>query len=111
MINGIKPEISTKTKVNSTNTFDEAMDKFCSRLEENTKHEVARFKFMDKVTYKPDGGRKFIKVKYYTDRINTEYNDDGGEHEYDMLDVDEFDPIVESFKELDMNNIGVAYNG
>ena len=35
-------------------------------------------------------------------------DDDGGEHEYDMLDVDEFDPIVESFKELDMNNIGVA---
>ena len=35
-------------------------------------------------------------------------DDDGGEHEYDILDVDEFDPIVESFKELDMNNIGVA---
>ena len=35
-------------------------------------------------------------------------DDDGGEHEYDMLDIDEFDPIVESFKELDMNNIGVA---
>ena len=35
-------------------------------------------------------------------------DDDGGEHEFDILDVDEFDPIVESFKELDMNNIGVA---
>ena len=35
-------------------------------------------------------------------------DDDGGEHEFDILDIDEFDPIVESFKELDMNNIGVA---
>ena len=28
---------------------------------------------MDKVTFKPDGGRKYIKVKYYTDRIDTDY--------------------------------------
>ena len=35
-------------------------------------------------------------------------DEDGGEHEFDILDIDEFDPIVESFKELDMNNIGVA---
>ena len=35
-------------------------------------------------------------------------DDDGGEHEFDILDIDEFDPIVDSFKELDMNNIGVA---
>ena len=77
MINGIKPTITTKTQVGSTSTFDEAMNNFCSKLTENTKPEVARFNHMDKVTYKPDGGRKFIKVKYYTDRINTEYNDDG----------------------------------
>ena len=77
MINGIKPTITTKTQVGSTSTFDEAMNNFCSKLTENTKPEVARFNHMDKVTYKPDGGRKYIKVKYYTDRINTEYNDDG----------------------------------
>ena len=35
-------------------------------------------------------------------------DEDGGEHEFDILDIDEFDPIVDSFKELDMNNIGVA---
>ena len=74
MINGIKPTLTTTTKLGIKPTsFDEAMDKFCSKLEENTKYEVARFKFMDKVTYKPDGGRKFIKVKYYTDRVETDY--------------------------------------
>ena len=51
--------------------FGEAMNNFCSKLTENSKQEVARFKFMDKVTFKPDGGRKYLKVKYYTDRIET----------------------------------------
>ena len=74
MINGIKPTLTTTTKLGIKPTsFDEAMDKFCSKLTENTKPEVARFKHMDKVTYKPDGGRKFIKVKYYTDRVETDY--------------------------------------
>ena len=74
MINGIKPTLTTTTKLGIKPTsFDEAMDKFCSKLEENTKYEVAKFKFMDKVTYKPDGGRKFIRVKSYTDRIETDY--------------------------------------
>ena len=73
MINGIKPTITTKTQVGSTSSFDEAMDNFCNKLEENTKPEVARFNHMDKVTYKPDGGRKYIKVKYYTDKISTDY--------------------------------------
>ena len=62
------------------------MNNFCGKLTENSIQEVARFKFMDKVTYKPDGGRKYIKVKYYTDRIETDYetgkktiiNDDRG---------------------------------
>ena len=73
MINGIKPTITTKTKVGSTSTFDEAMDKFCNKLEENCKPYVDRFNHMDKVTFKVDGGRKYIKVKYYTDRIDTDY--------------------------------------
>ena len=78
MINGIKPTLTTTTKLGIKPTsFDEAMENFCEKLTENTKPEVARFNHMDKVTYKPDGGRKFIKVKYFTDRINTEYNDDG----------------------------------
>ncbi len=28
---------------------------------------------MKSVTYKPCGGRKYIKVKYFTDRIDTDY--------------------------------------
>jgi len=32
-------------------------------------------------------------------------DDDGEVHEFDMADIDEFDPV---FKNLDMNNMGVA---
>ena len=35
-------------------------------------------------------------------------DDDGGEHEFDMADVDEFDPMFETIRDMDMNNIGVA---
>ena len=35
-------------------------------------------------------------------------DDDGGEHEFDMADIDEFDPIFEAFKEMDWHNVGVA---
>ena len=73
MINGIKPVIKPKTLLNVKTPFGEAMNNFCSKLTENSKQEVAKFKFMDRVTYKPDGGRKYIKVKYYTDRIDTDY--------------------------------------
>ena len=74
MINGIKPILTTTTKLGIKPTsFSDAMDKFCGKLTENSKSEVAKFKFMDKVTFKPDGGRKFIKVKYYTDRVETDY--------------------------------------
>jgi len=73
MINGIKPIIKPKTLLNSKTPFGEAMNNFCGKLTENSIQEVARFKFMDKVTFKPDGGRKFLKVKYYTDKIETDY--------------------------------------
>ena len=33
---------------------------------------------------------------------------DGGEHEFDMADVDEFDPMFETIRDMDMNNMGVA---
>ena len=74
MINGIKPTLTKTTELRiKPTTFDEAMDSFCGKLTENSVEEVNKFKFMDKVTYKPDGGRKYIKVKYYTDRIDTDY--------------------------------------
>ena len=33
---------------------------------------------------------------------------DGEEHEFDMMDVDEFDPLFETFREMDWHNVGVA---
>ena len=74
MINGIKPTMTktTELRVKPTN-FDDAMVKFCDKLNENVKPEVDRFKFMDSVTYKPCGGVKYINVKYFTDRIDTDY--------------------------------------
>tara|TARA_Y100001973_G_scaffold92583_1_gene142525 strand:- start:223 stop:642 length:420 start_codon:yes stop_codon:yes gene_type:complete len=73
MINGIKPTITTKTKVGSTDSFDEAMVNFLIKLEENCEEYVAKFKHMDSVTFSVSGGRKYLKVKYFETRINTDY--------------------------------------
>jgi hypothetical protein len=74
MINGIKPKMSKTTELKlEPISFDDAMVKFCDKLNENVKPEVDRFNFMKSVTYKPCGGRKYIKVKYFTDRIDTDY--------------------------------------
>ena len=35
-------------------------------------------------------------------------DDNGKEYEFDMEDIDEFDPIFEAFREMDMTNIGIA---
>ena len=35
-------------------------------------------------------------------------DEDGAEHEFDMADVDEFDPIVKMFSEMDINIVGIA---
>ena len=70
MINGIKPNITKKTLLDSKTPFGEAMDKFLDKLTENAKPYVKKFNTMDDVTFKVDGGRKFLKIKYYTDRIN-----------------------------------------
>ena len=77
MINGIKPDISKKTLLNSKTEFGEAMDKFLNKLTENAKPYVERFDHMKNVTFKVDGGRKFLKIKYFSDRINTDYDDNG----------------------------------
>ena len=74
MINGIKPNLQTTTKLRIKPTsFNEAMVGFCNQLTENSKPEVDRFSFMKSVTYKACGGRKYIKVKYFTDRIEMDY--------------------------------------
>ena len=78
MINGIKPTIQTTTKLRIKPTsFDEAMEAFCTKLEENVKPYVDKFNHMDSVTFGADGGVKYIKVKSFQVNINTDYNDDG----------------------------------
>ena len=74
MINGIKPKITTTTKLGIKPTsFDKAMAVFCNQLTENSIPEVERFDFMKSVTFKPCGGRKYIKVKYFTDKVETNW--------------------------------------
>ena len=74
MINGIKPTMTTTTKLRIKPTsFNEAIESFCSRLTENVKPEVDRFNHMDSVQFKPCGGVKYIKVKSFTTNIDTDY--------------------------------------
>ena len=78
MINGIKPTMTTTTKLGIKPTsFDEAMNVFCDRLEENCKEYVNRFNHMDSVTFRQDGGSKYIKVKSFQKNWDKNYNDDG----------------------------------
>ena len=77
MINGIKPSISTKTKVGSTNTYDEAMDNFLAKLTEDGKEYIKKYRLIDDVVFKTDGGRKYIKVKYYETKVSNDYWADG----------------------------------
>ena len=77
MINGIKPTLTTTTKLRIKPTsFDEAMDKFCDKLEENCKPYVDSFNHMDSVTFRADGGVKYIKVKSF--QVNIETNHETG---------------------------------
>ena len=73
MINGIKPTITKKTLLDSKTPFGEAMDKFLNKLTENGKEYIKRYKLIDDVVFKIDGGRKFLKVKYFETKINTNY--------------------------------------
>ena len=73
MINGIKPEITKKTLLDSKAPFGEAMDKFLNKLTENGKEYIKRYKLIDDVVFKIDGGTKFLKVKYFETNISTDY--------------------------------------
>ena len=74
MINGIKPKMKTTTKLRIKPTsFDEAMNVFCEKLEQDAQEYIERFDFMDSVTFKACGGRKYIKVKSFQTNINTDY--------------------------------------
>ena len=74
MINGIKPQMKTTTKLRIKPTsFNEAMVVFCNKLKENCKQYVDKFNHMDSVEFKPCGGRKYIKVKYFQTNVETDY--------------------------------------
>ena len=74
MINGIKPTLKTTTKLRIKPTsFNEAMNQFCEKLTENCQDYIERFNHMDSVEFKPCGGRKYIKVKYFTTTVETDY--------------------------------------
>ncbi len=74
MINGIKPKITTPTKLGiKLTSFDEAMDVFCQKLEQDATSYIERFNHMDSVTFRACGGRKYIKVKYFQTNIDTDY--------------------------------------
>ena len=83
MINGIKPTMTTCTKLRIKPTsFNEAMEKFCEKLTENVKPQVDKFSHMHSVRFGVDGGRKYIKVKSYTKNWHTDYNEDGTTTKY-----------------------------
>ena len=74
MINGIKPQMSKTTELRIKPTsFDEAMDVFCTKLEENVKPYVDSFNHMDSVMFRPDGGMKYIKVKSFQVNVDTNH--------------------------------------
>ena len=79
MINGIKPEISKQPKPKvvkpSTNglSFDEAMTNLLSEIQVSYNNWGARSGIDKKLDLKLKPGRKFIKVKYFETKINTNY--------------------------------------
>ncbi len=74
MINGIKPTMAKTTELRiKPTTFSDAMDVFCKKLEENCKPYVDKFNHMDSVTFRADGGTKYIKVKSFQVNIETDY--------------------------------------
>ena len=74
MINGIKPTMTKTTELRIKPTsFDKAMDMFCQKLEENVKPYVDSFNHMDSVTFRQDGGMKYIKVKSFQVNIDTNH--------------------------------------
>ena len=74
MINGIKPKLTKTTELKiEPISFDEAMVVFCDKLKENCEEYVSRFNHMDSVRFEACGGRKYIKVKSFETKVNTDY--------------------------------------
>ena len=74
MINGIKPQMKTTTKLRiKPSSFNEAMNRFCEKLTENCQDYVEKFNHMDSVRFSVDGGVKYIKVKSFQVNIDTNH--------------------------------------
>ena len=78
MINGIKPTITTTTKLGIkphkwAASFDGAMDVFCQKLEKDATEYINGFNHIDSVTFRQDGGVKYIKVKYFQTNVETNH--------------------------------------
>ena len=74
MINGIKPKLTKTTELKlKPISFDEAMVVFCNKLKENCETTINGLKHYKSVKFEPSGGRKYIKVKYFTTRVETDY--------------------------------------
>ena len=60
--------VSAKAQLSrlDVSNFEAAMNNLLTKLTENVKPYVAGLNHMSDVVFKTDGGRKFIKVKYYT---------------------------------------------
>ena len=57
----------------SNNNFKSALMEFCDKLTEDSKDYISRFEFIHDVVFRPSGGRKYVKVKYFETRIQTDY--------------------------------------
>ncbi len=53
--------------------FDKAMFDFCKKLTIDGLEHFSKFDYIKGVVFKSDGGRKYIKVKYFTTKIETDY--------------------------------------
>ena len=74
MINGIKPKLQTTTRLRIKPTsFDKAMSVFCNKLKENCETTINGLKHYKSVKFEVGGGRKYIKVKSFTTRVQTDY--------------------------------------
>ena len=74
MINGIKPKLQTTTRLGIKPTsFDGAMANFCDKLKENCETTINGLKHFKSVKFEACGGRKYIKVKSFETKVNTDY--------------------------------------
>ena len=63
---------TTELRIKPT-SFDDAMVVFCQKLEQDATQYIEKFNHMDSVKFRQDGGKKYIKVKYFQTNIETNH--------------------------------------